>query len=91
MNTPARTSTTAVISLCCGVGAWVLLPFVLAIVAIVTGHMARAEIRREPAQGDGMAIAGLVLGYLNLAFCIAVIAFVLVLVFMLGGWSWFDH
>lgn len=90
MNTPARTSTTAVISLCCAIGSWVAVPFVLAIVAIVTGHMARAEIRREPLQGDGMAIAGLVLGYLNLAFCVAVLGFVLVLLFVAGGWSFFD-
>jgi hypothetical protein len=91
MNAQLRTSTTAVVSLCCGIGAWVLLPFVLAIVAIVTGHMARAEIRREPLQGDGMAIAGLVLGYLNLAFCVAVLGFILVLLFVFGGVSWFDH
>jgi hypothetical protein len=91
MNVPARTSSTAVISLCCGIGSWVLVPFLLAIVAIVTGHMARAEIRREPQQGDGMAIAGLVLGYLNLAFCIAVIGFVLALLFFAGGWSFFER
>jgi hypothetical protein len=38
------------------------------LVAIITGHMARGQIRREPDkyEGSGMATAGLVLGYLGL-------------------------
>lgn len=40
-----------------------------AIPAIITGHMALSRIRREPARysGRGLATAGLVLGYLNIA------------------------
>ncbi|NOK62593.1 MAG: DUF4190 domain-containing protein [Chloroflexi bacterium AL-W] len=39
-----------------------------AIVAVVTGHMARREIRNSGGalSGDGMAIAGLALGYSQL-------------------------
>jgi hypothetical protein len=41
-----------------------------AIVAIICGHLARSEIRRSPPdariEGDGMAVAGLVLGYVQL-------------------------
>jgi uncharacterized membrane protein len=72
MDTPAgSTNTTSVISLACGIGAWVALPFLLGIAAIVAGHMARAQIRREPQQqGDGMALAGLILGYANVVFCV---------------------
>lgn len=68
-NTPAApTNTMAIISLATGVASWVLLPLVGAIVAIVTGHIARGEIKRSGGlqDGDGLAIAGLVLGYLNL-------------------------
>jgi len=35
-----------------------------AIPAVILGHAARAQIRRTGERGDGMAIAGLILGYL---------------------------
>jgi len=65
---PRRTSVAAVLSLLFGVLAWVMLPFLGALIAVICGHAARAEIRRAPGaiDGDGMAIAGLVLGWLHL-------------------------
>ncbi|HMN35247.1 MAG TPA: DUF4190 domain-containing protein [Chiayiivirga sp.] len=72
MNTPTSsartTSTLAVVSLISGIVSWLALPMVGAIVAIITGHMGRSEIRRSggTVDGDGLAIAGLVLGYLQL-------------------------
>ncbi|WP_232247590.1 DUF1707 and DUF4190 domain-containing protein [Kitasatospora azatica] len=39
----------------------------LAIPAVVTGHLARRQIRQTKESGDGMATFGLVLGYLSLA------------------------
>jgi hypothetical protein len=63
------TSTLAVVSLVFGILTWLMLPFVGALVAIICGHLARSEIRRaEPGRldGNGMAIAGLLLGYLHL-------------------------
>jgi hypothetical protein len=62
-------STLAIISLIAGIAAWVVFPFISAIVAIACGHMARREIRESGGQltGDGMAIAGLVLGYIQIA------------------------
>lgn len=85
MNTPApaRTSTLAIISLIGGIAGWTLLPLLGSLVAIITGHMARAEIRREPGlQGDGLAIAGLVMGWANVV--IAVLT-VLALLLFFGG------
>ena len=38
-----------------GIASWTVLPFVASIVAIITGHMARAEIRRRPHELEGMA------------------------------------
>lgn len=85
MNDPASrpTSTTAVVSLIMGLLGWTLLPFVGGVVAIITGHIARSEIRRNPEalQGDGLAIAGLILGYA----VIAVSLLALLAVVMLGG------
>jgi hypothetical protein len=69
MNAP--TNPLAVVSLVFGILTWCLLPFVGALVAVVCGHLARSEMRRAPPQaGDGMALAGLVLGYVHLAVCV---------------------
>ncbi|EQD64288.1 hypothetical protein B1A_08932, partial [mine drainage metagenome] len=66
MNTLyVRTSGTAIASLIFGVLAWVALPLLGAILAVILGHIARGEIRRAPPgsiDGDGMAVAGLVRG-----------------------------
>ncbi|MCF7750998.1 DUF4190 domain-containing protein [Bacillus subtilis subsp. subtilis] len=77
MNQPYRqTSSLAVVSLIMGIVGWTVFPFLGSLVAIVTGHMARAEIRRQPQalEGDGLAVAGLILGWL------AVIGSILVIV-----------
>lgn len=62
-------STAAVVSLVFGILTWTLLPAIGPIVAVVAGHMARGEIRRSNGQvgGGGMAMAGLVLGYIQIA------------------------
>ncbi|MGX5730198.1 DUF4190 domain-containing protein [Pseudoxanthomonas beigongshangi] len=88
MNVPARqTSTLAIISLIAGILGWTLLPFLGSLGAIITGHMARAEIRREPQRldGDGFAVAGLILGWVS-----AVLWIIGILVFLLffGGLVW---
>lgn len=92
MNVPVRsTSTTAIVSLVFGIACWFVLPFIGAVVAVLCGHAARGEIRRAPPgslDGDGMAVAGLVLGYVHLAFF--VVTAMLLLMFF-GGLSWFVH
>ena len=88
MQPMPRTSTTAVLSLVFGILSWCVLPLVGAIVAVVTGHVARGEIRRAPpgtVEGDGMDVAGLVLGWTNLA--LMVLGLFLVL-FVFGGIAW---
>ncbi len=85
MNTPMRSnSSLAVLSLVFGLLGWTLLPFAGSIVAIVTGHMARAEIRRSPEtlDGDGLAVAGLVMGYAIVG--LTLLAF-LVVILIFGG------
>jgi len=60
---PPQTSVKAVVSLVCGLLFFVPLSF---IAAIVFGHLSLSEIKRSAGRlkGEGMAIAGLVLGYL---------------------------
>lgn len=92
MNAPAKiTSTTAIVSLVFGIVCWFALPFIGAVVAVVCGHTARAEIRRSPPgtiEGEGMATAGLILGYCHLA----LIAMAILLIFgIFGGMAMFGH
>lgn len=62
-TSPAETSGKAIASLVCGLLFFVPLAF---IAAIIFGHIALSEIRKSAGRlkGDGLAIAGLVLGYM---------------------------
>jgi hypothetical protein len=81
---PRQTSTLAIVSLVAGILGWTLVPFFGSIAAVICGHMARKEIRQQPdrLEGDGLAIGGLVLGYLSIA--MAVMAVVAIFLFF-GG------
>ncbi len=64
---PAANSTLAIVSLIAGIVGWSLVPFFGSLVAVVTGHMAKKEIRETGLAGDGLATIGLVLGYTSIA------------------------
>jgi hypothetical protein len=80
-NTPAPTTSFATTSLIMGVLGWTLIPIVGAIIAVITGHRAKKDIRQSDGLlgGDGIATAGLILGYSNLAVglcaCLALLLF----------------
>ena len=71
-----QTNGLAVAALVCGIAQFAVgLTF---IPAIICGHMARRQIRQTGEAGDGMAIAGLILGYIGGALVIgAVLLFLL--------------
>jgi len=62
-------STMAIASLILGILGWTIIPTIGSIAAIITGHMAKNEIKNSMGAlgGNGMATAGLVLGYINIA------------------------
>lgn len=64
----AATSPAAIISLIAGIASWFIAPLIGAIIAIISGHIARRDVRASNGSltGDGLAVAGLVLGYGNL-------------------------
>ncbi len=87
MNVPVRQSSTlALVSLIAGILGWTLAPFLGSVVAVITGHMARKELRLNPAmEGSGFATVGLILGWVALAFWIlGIVLFVL----FFGGLAW---
>lgn len=70
---PAKSNGLAVTALICGIAgvalfwlAYIVLPFLAAVTAIITGHLALGRIKRDPGLGGkGIAITGLVLGYVG--------------------------
>ena len=85
MNTVyPRTSSLAIVSLIFGILAYVFLPFLGALIAVICGHSARSEIRRAPPgtiDGDGLALAGLILGWIQLACTLIAVVFVALVLF----------
>ena len=79
-----RNSTMALVSLISGIVSWVFLPFIGAIIAVITGHMAKTEIKKSNGMvtGNGMATAGLVLGYIQLGLGICAVFVIVVLTCM---------
>ena len=69
-----QTSGKAIGSLVCGIMG-LLIPLIGGVVAIVLGHLGLSEIKRSAGRlkGDGLAIAGLVMGYLEAAFFVLLI------------------
>ena len=78
---PPRTNPLSVASLLLGLVS--LFPL-FGILAVVLGHIARAQIRKSAGgqKGAGMALAGLILGYLGLGF----IAFLILVVLPELNW-----
>jgi hypothetical protein len=77
------TSGWAIASLATGIASYVIVPFIGAIAAVIFGHIALNEIKNAQGrvEGRGMAIAGLVLGYVHFALVACAVLFVLVFVF----------
>ena len=78
-----RTNGMAIAAMICGIaqffGFWLL----GTIPAVVLGHIARRQIRQTGEQGAGMALAGLILGYVGLA--LSAIAVILLVVIVAAG------
>ncbi|MFI4859544.1 MAG: DUF4190 domain-containing protein [Phycisphaerales bacterium JB063] len=69
MYAPPANSGFAIASLICGIGGLLFCCFILpSVAAVITGHVALGQIKRGQGRvgGKGMAIAGLITGYLGL-------------------------
>jgi hypothetical protein len=88
--TTAPHNSLAVVSLVAGIMSFFahIIPgvggFTVAIVAIVTGYMARQQIKQSGEQGMWMATAGIVIGILHIALIAIVVLVLLFVVFVLG-------
>lgn len=64
---PAKTNVLAIVSL--------VSAFFVSLAAIITGHIALSQIKKTGEQGRGLAIAGLIIGYIGLVVGILVVIF----------------
>jgi len=69
VSSPPQNSGKAAGSLAAGIAAYFVAPFIGAIIAVVLGHMGLNEIKKSAGRlkGEGMAIAGMILGYIQIA------------------------
>ncbi len=70
---PARTNPLAVAALICGIAEFLTLGLT-ALPAVVLGHVARSQIRRTGEAGSGLAMTGLILGWLAITMWVLFIA-----------------
>jgi hypothetical protein len=89
-STLAQTNSLALVSLVSGALSFFahVVPlvggFTVAIVAIITGFMARGQIKRTGEQGIWMANVGIILGFVHLALGFIIVLIVVFLIFVLG-------
>jgi len=71
------TSGMAIASLVLGIGGLTVLPLLGSILALIFGYLARKDIRERPAEvtGDGLAVAGIVMGWISVALAVAGLLF----------------
>jgi hypothetical protein len=79
-----RTSGLAIASLVCGI-CQLGFPLPISLVAICLGHAARRRIRETGERGDGLAVAGLVLGYLGLVCMLLLVGLIFFVSSRYGG------
>lgn len=74
---PRGTNTMSIVSLVCA--------FVIAPLGIIFGHIALSQIKRTGEEGRGLAIAGLVVGYVSTLLTILAIAFFILMAIIATG------
>lgn len=85
----APTNGWAIASLVCAICAWFIVPFIGAIAGIICGHVALGEIKRSEGrqEGRGMAIAGLIISYAQIALAVCIVAGLVAIIGFAGGGS----
>jgi hypothetical protein len=85
----SETNPLALLSLICGILAWVAFPILGSLVAIVSGHAALRQLRSPINDQDGavLAKAGLILGWLQIGIIVLATAFYVGLILLAGALS----
>ncbi|HWV48435.1 MAG TPA: DUF4190 domain-containing protein, partial [Microbacterium sp.] len=67
---------------------FIVLPVLVSIAAVILGHVALSQLKKTPAVGGrGMAITGLVLGYIPIALTVILLIFAIIAAVMFGAFT----
>jgi len=87
-SAPARTNVLAIISLVASlVGFVLILPVVGSIAGVIMGHISLKQIKDRGERGRGMALAGVIIGYVTLLFVILFVIGISILIASSAGTS----
>lgn len=83
------TSILAILSTISGAASFFVVPFIGAIAALITGYMAKSEIKKSNGmvEGEGFATAGIVMGWINIGLSIMVCCLIILAVVFMGAFS----
>lgn len=84
---PIKDNNLSIISLVAAILGWTLLPLFGSIVAVITGHLAKKEIRESlnTEGGNAMATAALILGYIQLGIFVLIAIFLILMLVIAGN------
>lgn len=80
-----KTNGLAITSLVSAIAAFVVLPFIASIVAVITGHIALKQLRTSGEGGRGLALWGTIIGWVGIG--LAVIGIILFVIWMVTIFS----
>ncbi|MCX6502401.1 MAG: DUF4190 domain-containing protein [Microbacterium sp.] len=87
-----KTNTLAIVSLISSLAGVVIVAYIGQIVGIITGHMALHQIKERGENGRGLALAGVIVGYVSLALYIVLgIVFIVIFVAIVQNGSYYDY
>ncbi|NYE20289.1 DUF4190 domain-containing protein [Microbacterium immunditiarum] len=75
-----RTNSLAIVSLIAGIAGLTLVPFIGSIVGVITGHMSLSQLKTSGEEGRGIALGGLITGYVGIG--LAVLGLLVALAFL---------
>jgi hypothetical protein len=67
---PAKTNTMAIVSLILSIAGLVIVPFIGSLVGAILGHVSLGQLKTSGEQGRGLAVAGVIIGWVGLALAI---------------------
>ena len=77
-QTPAPTNTLAIVSLVLAILGLTFIPLIASVCAVVCGHLAKGQIKRNGEGGSGFATAGLVVGYVSIALFVVIVGAIVI-------------
>lgn len=85
--TQPKDSTMALLSMIFGIAAYLILPGIGALAAVILGHLGKSEIKKSAGmlKGNGMATAGLILGYIQIGLSVLSLCAIIFILPALGA------